>query len=267
MEISGLFIYPVKSLGGVSLESSEVGLKGLKYDRRYVLVDEKGVFVSQRTVAKMCLFQPTITEDGFEILNTQNNTRLNIPFELKNGETIKVKVWDDEIECIVAEEVINLWFSASLGMKLRLCYQPDDSTRKIDPRYSLTENDETSLSDGYPILIISEESIEEINRQCLEKIDIKRFRPNIIIKGISPFAEDDLGEFSINDVEMAGVKKCARCQVINIDFETAKSGKEPLRALSNFRKIDNKILVGNNIIVRNSGILHTGNLILKKEKI
>jgi uncharacterized protein YcbX len=197
-------------------------------------------------------------------MNSQNSKTIEIPFELTEGESIKVKIWDDEIQCLLASNEINTWFSENLGMKVRLCYQSNDTIRKTDPRYSRSKNDQTSLSDGYPILIISEESIKEINKQCPEHIDIRRFRPNIIIKGAKPFEEDNFSEIQIGDVEMVGVKKCARCQVINIDFETGKSGKEPLKTLSDFRKINNKILVGINIIVNSSGRIQAGDLILKK---
>jgi uncharacterized protein len=261
MEVSGINIYPIKSLGGIQLKNSEVGLKGLKFDRRYVLVDENGVFVSQRSIPEMCLFHTSILENGFEIINTQNTKKLTIPFELIEGEELMVKVWDDNIRCFVASDDVNDWFSENFGMKLRLCYQPDDSIRNTDPRYSSNENDQTSLSDGYPILIISEESIEELNKQCPEQIDIKRFRPNIVIKGLPAFGEDELGRIIINGVEMLGVKKCARCQVINIDFETGKLGKEPLQSMKDFRKLGNKILLGINIIARSSGYINVGDFI------
>ncbi len=258
MEVSGLYIYPIKSLGGISLESSEVGLKGLKYDRRYVLVNKAGVFVSQRTHAKMCLIKLSLLKDGFEVDAGASEGKIRIPFALDTSERMNIKIWDDEISCMVADKHINDWFSRCIGEDLKLCYQPDDEIRKTDCTYSKTENDQTSLSDGYPILMLSEESVAEINNRCPENIDILRFRPNIIIKGGGAFEEDDLGEIKIGSVSMVGVKKCARCLVINIDYNTAISGLEPLKTLSKFRKVDRKILVGMNIIV-----FTEGNIVLK----
>ncbi len=253
MEVSGLYIYPVKSLGGISLESSEVGLKGLKYDRRYVLVNDNGVFVSQRTIAKMCLLKVSKEEGGFEVEHVESGDKLIIPLALENGKKVKVKIWDDEVNCILADNRMNEWFTEKLGINLRLCFQPDDEIRKTDPKYSITNEDQTSLSDGYPILIVSEESIAEINERCPEQIDILRFRPNIVIRGGGAFEEDDLGEFKLGSTKLVGVKKCARCQVVNIDYKTSLSGAEPLKSLSGFRKLGNKVLVGMNIIVQGSG--------------
>ena len=260
MEVSGLYIYPIKSMAGVSLAESEVELRGLKYDRRYVLVDEAGVFVSQRKLPEMCLFKVELNASGFVVFDKTSNDKIQLPFELKNGLKTKVKIWDDTVNCIVASDLINRWFSAKLGMNLRLCYQPDSEIRKIDEKYKISENDQTSMSDGYPILILSEESVAEIDKRCPDDIAILRFRPNIIVKGYEPFEEDRLASFAIGDAKFEAVKKCARCLVVNIDYTNGKSGKEPLRTLSGFRLFNSKIQVGTNVIVSK-----TGKIVLKNK--
>lgn len=257
--ISQLFIYPIKSLGGVSINASEVSPLGLKYDRNWMLIDDSGRFLSQRELPLMCLFTITLTSDG--LLVKHENSQVFVPFAPTTNTRELVTIWDDTFEAIVYDEAINSWFSEQLKCLCRLVkYVPKISQRQIDLRFAL-QGEETAFSDGYPVLILSEASLENLNNKLEQPISIERFRPNIVIKGIGAHEEDNLQEFLINSVYCKGVKPCARCQVTTIDPTTGNSGKEPLRTLNTYRKNGNKVMFGNNVLVRSSGIVSVGDVL------
>ena len=261
MEISQLFIYPIKSLGGISLNSSLVEERGLQYDRRWMLVDQNNVFMSQRTLPKMAAFEVSIINSAIRVLNNQNNECVDIPFQPETDITKTVKVWDDTLASQVVSHLLNEWFSDQMNMQVNLVYQKEDSIRSVDKKYAVTGREHTSFSDGYPILIISEASLDYLNEFCSEKIEMKKFRPNIVIKDCEPFFEDNLKEIKIGDTKLQIVKPCARCQMPTLDYKTFQFSKEPTLTLSKIRKFDNKILFGQNVVVHQTGNISIGDII------
>jgi hypothetical protein len=255
MEISQLFIYPIKSLGGISLLKSEVEIRGLKHDRRWMLVDESGVFLTQRNLPNLAAFSLSINDRFFEVLNKVTRSKIEIPFLPKSGIKMPVKVWDDELIAEIVDTEISEWFSQQLGQKVNLVYQSEDSIRKIDNNYAVSGEEHTSFSDGYPILIISEASLEELNSKCPEQIPMERFRPNVVVKNCVAFFEDTLKEIIINDTKLYGVKPCARCIMTTINQDTYEKSKEPIATLSKFRKLEHSILFGQNVVVHKSGTI------------
>jgi uncharacterized protein YcbX len=258
MEITGLFIYPIKSMGGISLKSSTIEMRGLKYDRRWMLVDENNRFLSQREHPFLSRFSLALNDEFFTVTNTLNNECRNIPLEKVTNQKKMVYVWEDEVLAKVVEPEISLWFSNQIGQKVDLVYQPNESIRPVDSNHIITGQEHTSLSDGYPVLIISEASLEYLNSLCPEHIQMERFRPNIVVKNIEAFGEDKLDKFCINDVELYGVKPCARCNVPNLNTETLTFSKEPSLTLSKIRKFGNKILFGQNLVVHKIGRINVG---------
>lgn len=261
MEISQLYIYPIKSLGGIPLNTSFVEERGLRFDRRWMLVDENNCFLTQRTLPILSAFAVSITKDSLKITNNTNQSSINVPFIPKSNIFKKVKVWDDELIAETVDESVSKWFSDQLNTKVDLVFQHDDAIRKIDAKYTVNGNEHTNLSDGYPILIISEASLAFLNTKCPENLLMERFRPNIVLKGCEPFFEDTFKAIKINLVELYGVKPCARCIVTTLDPETQKFSKEPLLTLSKFRKFDNKILFGQNTVVHQIGEISIGDKI------
>lgn len=258
MEITGLFIYPIKSMGGISLKSSNVEMRGLKYDRRWMLVDEKNRFLSQRELPFLSRFSLVLYDEFFTVTNTINHEQINIPLEKVTGQNKIVHLWEDEVLTTIVHPEISIWFSNQLGQKVDLVYQPIESIRPVDPNYAITGQEHTSLSDGYPVLIISEASLEYLNSHCPEHIPMERFRPNIVVSSIEAFGEDKLEKLCINDVELYGVKPCARCNVPNLNAETLTFSKEPSLTMSKIRKFDNKILFGQNLLVHKIGRVSVG---------
>ena len=261
IKIKSIHIYPVKSLGGIHIESSEVESKGLKYDRRWMLVDENGHFISQRKYPKLSMLQPSITSVSLQIVDrTSELSPLNVPLESPNSESIAVTVWDDTCLAKPLSDSINAWFSQFMGMPVRLVYMHEQSERKADPRYATSDQDIVSFADGYPILIISQASMDLLNEKSSEHIPSDRFRANIIIDGVEAHEEDSLKKICTEEVELAGVKPCARCVMTTIDQQTGEKGKEPLQTLSTYRKEGQKILFGYNFIPTQLGNLQVGDI-------
>ncbi|MDP5172201.1 MAG: MOSC domain-containing protein [Bacteroidia bacterium] len=259
LSIKELNIYPVKSLAGISLQEAMVTDRGLQHDRRWVLVSDDNVFLSQRNHARMALLKPEIVGDRLRITSREGGA-VEIPLEPNGGDEVRIEVWDDTCEGMVMSAVVNHWFSSQLGQACRLVYMPDRSRRKVDPRYA-RDGEVVSFADGYPFLILSEASLDGLNQRLTTPVPINRFRANIIIDGARAHEEDDWKEFLVNGIQFFGVKPCARCQVVTIDQENALASKEPLATLSQYRREGNKVLFGMNLLHKGQGSLRQGDML------
>ncbi|MFK7950804.1 MAG: MOSC domain-containing protein [Saprospiraceae bacterium] len=253
LKLSEIWVYPIKSLGGISLNSTTIERRGLQYDRRWMLVDENGVFLTQRKHHEMALLQVDIKENGLEVRHKINEiSPIYIPFEAESLEQMKVQVWDDECEAFTISDDINHWFTSVLGINCRLVYMPENSYRQVDIKYA-SKGDITSFSDAYPILIIGQASLDKLNDKLVEAVPMNRFRPNLVFKGGQANEEDTWKLFKIGNSLFFGIKPCARCVMTTINQDNGKSGREPLKTLSTYRKKGNKILFGQNVIAQSIG--------------
>lgn len=242
--ISQLFVYPVKSLGGIALNKCKIEKRGLQYDRRWMLCNEQNQFISQREFNELALFKLQLFVNGFAV-QYKNEPAFEIPFSIE-GRTEKVKVWDDECEAIEYKKASE-WFSLILNFTCKLFYMPNETKRNIDDRFSVN-NEITSFSDGFPVLIIGQESLNDLNNKLAEKIEINRFRPNIVFRGGNAFDEDNFEDFSINNMQFKGVKLCSRCIMITINQTTGITSAEPLKTLATYRTVNNNVMFGKNVI-------------------
>ena len=264
LRISELFIYPIKSLGGIALTSAQVTDRGFKHDRRWMLVDAEGNFMTQRAIPGMALFQAEIKEDQLAVYHKKTNAVIHIPFEASEEEMM-VNVWSDRCRARLVSKEISEWFSDMLSRNCSLVNMPDSTTRRVDGRYA--HNKEiTSFSDAYPFLIIGQSSLDDLNSKLEVELPINRFRPNFVFTGGQPFEEDTLGHFAINDIEFYGVKLCARCVITTIDQESGTKAKEPLKTLSSYRMINQKVYFGQNLLHHGEGYLRVGDAIEIKER-
>lgn len=265
LTVSELYIYPVKSLGGIRLNTAAVTNRGLQYDRRLMLVDENNVFLTQREHAAMALLQPAITNDGFCIHHKKNIiSPLFIPHQPSGNEFVSVTVWDDTCKAQLYDIAVNNWFSQLLGLTCKLVYMPDTTNRDVDGRYAFNK-EITSFADGYPMLLIGQSSLDDLNTRLAEPIPMNRFRPNIVFAGGGAFLEDQLQAFTINGIDFSGVKPCARCVMTTIDQDTMSRSKEPLKTLATYRLKNNKILFGQNLLHKGDGVITIGDKIEIKE--
>lgn len=268
LKLSEIYIYPVKSLGGIALSKANITDRGLENDRRFMLVDENGRFLSQREFPVLAIFQTEITDNGLVITNRKTGGNLTVNLGKPTiSNAIKVTVWDDEVESLEVSDEATQWFTEALNSSTRLVYMPEESHRKTDANYSLKSDEITSFSDGYPILIAGQSSLDDLNNRLVSKVNINRFRPNLVFTGGEAFEEDAWHEFIVGDVRFFGVKPCARCIMTTIDQATGeKSGKEPLLTLNKFRKAGNKILFGQNVLISQLGAITVGDSIEVKSR-
>lgn len=260
LQLSGLYVYPIKSLGGISLTNAQVTDRGLQHDRRWMLVDQNNRFISQRELPQMALCKPALTPAGLQVTYQPTGNTLLIPYQPQTNEFADVTVWDDTCRGQFVSAVADKWFTAVLGVDCRLVYMPYDSLRPVDPKYAAADK-LTSFSDAYPFLIIGQASMDDLSQRSGETIPVDRFRPNLVFTGGNAYAEDEMTHFVINGIHFYGVKLCARCPIPGIDQETAQRVKEPLKALNGYRRKNNKVWMGQNLVHDGLGVLHVGDVI------
>lgn len=249
MHLSQLFIYPIKSLRGISLQSASVVERGLQYDRRFQLTDEHGTFLTQRTLGKLALFHTSIEGNQLAVqcsgeLGTDS---IRFPLELSEGESKQVTTWEQATEAIVSEDEVNEFFSRKLGQPCELVFMPNYEYRPVDTKYA-PENTFQPFTDGYPFLVISEGSLSDLNSRLEMPVGMDRFRPNFVVAGTAPFAEDEWEAFTIGEALFKAVKPCSRCVMTTVNQMTGEKGKEPLRTLASYRTVNNKVMFGQNLI-------------------
>lgn len=269
MTITSLTIYPVKSLAGISLNSAKLENRGFKYDREWMIVTEGGQFLTQRELAPMALIQTAILEHSLRLtmpLGDSVEVPLSIDKTQADAKVMTVKVWNDTCQAIdQGDEAADL-LSRNLEKKVRLVRMEPSCKRIVDQKYANSADNVVSFADGFPVLVISDESLAELNRRLEYPLPMNRFRPNITIGGSAPFAEDSWSEITIDNVKLSLVKPCARCQITTIDQDTAEASQEPLKTLSFFRKENGKIMFGQNAIPQNNGEIRLGDEVLVKAK-
>jgi uncharacterized protein len=257
MELSEINIYPIKSLGGISLNEVMVEEKGLQFDRRWMLVDEKGNFLTQREFPQMAALKVSLGDDSLRVVSEDD--AIEIPFAPTSNDKIAVKVWSSRFKAVSYDETTNDWFSNHLEINCKLVAMPEETRRKVNPFYAVRKfRDVVSFADGYPVLLIGEGSLADLNAKLESPIPMNRFRPNLVVKGAEAFAEDSWKKIKVGDCVFHLVKPCARCVMTTIDQQTGISdGKEPLKTLSTYRLVkragESKINFGQNLIADKVG--------------
>lgn len=258
LHLASIHVYPVKSLGGFAVQEARLTDRGLEHDRRWMLVDEQGTFMTQRELASMACLHCSPLPSGFRVTDLRNGSTIELPWSLAEGERHKVSVWSDVLSALHGEAAWDAWFSASLERPVRLMYMPNASKRCTDGRYA---KGLTSLSDGFPYLIVSQASLDELNTRLSAPIGMERFRANLAVAGGTAFQEDAWSNIQIGDARFQLVKPCARCVVITTDQRTGERSKEPLRTLATYRSKGNKVLFGMNAVGDVSGALRVGDVV------
>jgi uncharacterized protein YcbX len=261
--LSEINIYPIKSLGGISLQSSEVEERGLKYDRRWMLVINENKFITQREYPQMALLQVNLDENGLLINHKKKDFgKLYIPFNYDFAETKDVIIWEDICKGSFYDKQIDNWFSEALETKCRLVYMPDTSERLVNPKR--VKNKIVSFADGYPFLIIGQSSLDDLNSRMENPLPMNRFRPNLVFAGGSPYEEDEWNKFKIGEVKFRAIKPSVRCMITTIDQETAEFAHEPLKTLAKYRRAEGGVIFGMNLVCESAGIVKVDDEIHKK---
>ena len=251
LTLSEIWIYPIKSLAGIRLQRAMVKQKGLVYDRRWMLVDEAGRFLTQREHPEMSQFHLRMGSGQLTILNRVSAQSLVLDLEGENyGDSIPVIIWEDKVEAIEVSRDYSRWFSDQLKIKCKLVFFPETNTRPVDPNYTI-HNEQVSLADGYPFLIIGQASLDDLNMRLREPIPMNRFRPNFVFTGGIPYEEDSWKNFGIGKNRFVGVKPCSRCVLTTVNQQTGTKSLEPLATLATYRKTGSKIFFGQNLVAIN----------------
>ncbi len=245
MHITALYTYPIKGLAGISLTRARVEARGLAYDRRWMLVGQDGIFLSQREFPGMCLLAPEFTASGFAVRDRAGRHEpLHLPLPgPEPKQAVEVRVWEDTCLAWPVSREADEWFSNALHTPCRLVYMPGEAARPVNPQYG-QPGEIVSFADSCPLLLIGEASLAGLNSHFETPFPIDRFRPNIVFAGGQAYEEDNWKSFRAGSVLFRGIRRCGRCQVVNIAQQSGEKGAEPLRTLSTYRREGRKIFFG-----------------------
>jgi uncharacterized protein YcbX len=233
--------------------------QGFELDRNWMLLDENNAFLTQRQIPEMALFRLSLA--GEELTVSHNKDVICFGINQLSGKKILSKVWDDPASTNEVDPLVSKWFSDKFHQKVKLVRMTDKKSRthfvqKLNGRLPV------SLADGYPYLLVGEASLNHLNQQLTEPVDIVRFRPNIVVETNEPHEEDDWTIFQAGSARFANIKPCARCKVVTINPADATQNNETLSVLSRYRKSDHQVFFGTNLICTKEGTLHKGELII-----
>ncbi|MEN0046461.1 MAG: MOSC N-terminal beta barrel domain-containing protein [Bacteroidota bacterium] len=258
MKVTALHIYPIKSLGGISLESAEITPIGFTYDRYWMLVDEHGKAITQRDYPILALFQLKLSEDFVHI--KFKDQELKIPKVIETSEEeIECTVWGKSV--IANKELFQKsdWFSDLLKAKVQLVRKSKQPKRLVKDHPDAFVN----FPDSNQYLILGEESLANLNAKLSSPVPMNRFRPNIVFSGGTAHLEDQWTNIQVGESVFEVTKACARCNLTTINQETAEVGIEPLRTLAQYRRFDRKILFGQylKVLKKGDGIIKLGDAV------
>ena len=262
MKVTEINIYPIKSTRRIALLESEVMPRGLPWDRRWMLVDDEGKFITARQHPTLAVVETHFAGNVLQV-SVDGRQPLQLPLRPPGSETMKVSIWRDQCDALLAGEEADAWFSEYLGISCRLVQMTDDLVRGVDPDFG-QPGDQVSFADGFPLLLLSEASLEDLNSRMDESVSMRRFRPNLVVDGEQPYAEDNWQHLRVGEVEFAGVKNCSRCVFTTVDPDTGikHPDKEPLRTLGSYRRRpEGGVYFGQNLIPRSGGVIHVGDAV------
>jgi len=245
MELAAIYRYPLKSARGHALDSCAMDRFGLAGDRRWMLVDDGGRFVSQRRLPALACLEVAPTDAGLRL--EFDGETMDVDEPSPGGECVISTVWEDTVVAPVAAQAANRWLSGHFGESLRLVHFPPNALRGVEPGYA-PSSQLVAFSDGYPLLIVTEASLDELNRRLPEPVPMDRFRPNLVLRGADAHAEDGWRRIRIGTAEVALVKPCSRCAIPGIDQQTGERDPHINRALAAYRRRGGVIYFGMNAV-------------------
>ncbi len=293
LRLTGIYVYPVKSAQGISVTEARAVATGFEYDRRWMVVDEQGRFVTQRTEPRL-VFVKTAFADGHLVLSSPGHGEVRVPLDDEPGDSAAVTVWSDTLLAREESAEAARFFSDLLGAPHRLVRFPRTGERAVPSRgrragdaddqdgqrgrsagtasggAARDHGDDVSappgrtgrrvqFADAYPFLLISQGSLDMLNERLVARgepaIGMERFRPNLVVAGCEPHAEDTWERLLIGDMRFDVAKPCARCVITTVNGESATYGVEPLRTLATYRREAGKVLFGQNLVHHDEGVV------------
>lgn len=242
--VARLFLYPVKSLGGYEVDGFELDQLGPRLDRRWMVLDSAGAFQTQRWRRRMALIAARLTPADGVRLTAPGMPEIEVP--QGGGPQREVAVWKDTCLAEACGHAADQWLSTFLGEPCRIVFFPERSVRPIRLRAAEALG-RVGFADAYPVLLFSEGSLDDLNARLPSALPVDRFRPNIVVRGVAPYAEDAWDAVTLGDVRFVVTKRCVRCVLTTIDQRTAEAGKEPLRTLATYRRTPDGVVFGVNL--------------------
>jgi uncharacterized protein len=253
LELTRLFVYPIKSVRGIELTEAQVLERGLEHDRRFMLVDGGGNLVTSRQHPKLLTVSTALSGENL-IVNAPGMPELRLPLEVQ-GEERRVRVWFDWMPGLVVGDGASGWFSEFLRVPVRLVWMPEHSERRMNPEFGPSR---LSFADGNPFHLVSESSIADLEDRVGAAVGVERFRPNLVVRGAQAYAEDRWTRVTFGSLEFKVHEPCARCMVVNLEPTTGQIGVEPLRTLARYRRQGKSVLFGQHLHTSGRGLLRVG---------
>ncbi|KAL9240831.1 hypothetical protein vseg_015008 [Gypsophila vaccaria] len=252
-KVKSIIVYPIKSCRGISVPQAPITSTGFRWDRQWMIVNENGRMYTQRVQPKLALVEVELPSEAFSVdwepssnsymvIRAPGMDQLKVSLTKPSAMVDHVSVWEWSGSAFNEGAEAAQWFSKYIGKPSTLVrFDLALQTRNTDPNYA--RGYKTMFSDLFPFLLISQESLDALNKMLKEPIPIDRFRPNILVEGCKPFSEDLWKEIKINNLTFCGVKLCSRCKIPTINQQTAVAGAEPTEIMKGFRS--DKILLPN----------------------
>ncbi len=256
LRVSRLRIHPVKGARGCDVEVLDFDEIGPRGDRRWMIVQPDGDFLSQRAAPALATIRAELDAASLT-LRAPNAPAVTLPVA-PSGQRMRVRVWSSSLEVARVGPEADRWLESVLGTPHHLVHMGPGDLRPTDPAYA--PGHRVSFADGYPALVVTRGSVDELSRRAGRTLPVERFRPNVVIDGARPHAEDFWRRFAIGERRFSGVKLCARCKVTTLDQETGDRDPdgEPLRTLSRYRRIENLVYFGLNAVHEGAGRIRVG---------
>lgn len=256
VHITALYHYPIKSLPGLSVERLSLDAAGVIDDRRWMLVNAKGRFVSQRDKPQMARLALAPDGDGYRV-TAPDGDQCWVTRTVDAGAPIRVTVWKDELDGWEVSPALSAWFSKHLGEPLRLVYLGEQSQRRV-PDPAALDHERVGFADGYPLLVCNQQSLDALNERAASLLDVRRFRPNLVVDGLPADAELAVGEMRLPSGVLALLKPCERCSIPAVDLDTGEYQRAVAQALKTHSRYDGKTVFGMNAVARGVRELRVG---------
>lgn len=257
--LSRIRLYPIKACAGADVQQASIDERGLRYDRRWMLVNEQGKDLHQFDYPRLASVTASLNNESL-LLQAPNMQPLRIPLQPQHTTPLVVQWFKGECEALPANDLADEWFQDFLHVSCRLVYMPEHAQHTIEPQY--TDKHQNAAFTGFHYHLLSENSLEDLNQRLETPAPLERFRPNLVISGAPAFAEDSWRSLKINHHIFHVARPCDRCAIITVDpLKGVMTGKEPLKTLASYRTFNKKVLFGQYLLSEETGLLRVGDTV------